>query len=99
MNKPPSQSVVDILNRIKALVSSKRVNARSFLQDFDPLRKGCIPKSKFRGGLDNMKLELSGIDIDSLEQYFCVDRELVNYNEFCNIIEQVFTNTTLDKNP
>ena len=36
------------------------------MTEHDPLRKGIIPKSKFRSALDNMKLDLSSADLDLL---------------------------------
>jgi len=69
------------------------------MYEHDPLRKGTIPKAKFRSALDNMKIELTGKDIDMLEGYFEVARDLVNYAAFVDICEQVFTVKHLEKNP
>jgi hypothetical protein len=99
MNQPAPAGVNAIMERVKATVGCKRIQARLFMIDYDPLRKGQIPKSKFRGALDNMRLDLTPADIDALESYFEVDRFNVNYSPFCDICDSVFTDNSLDKNP
>lgn len=99
MNKPPEADMNALMAKIKAIVAQKRVHTRQFLLDYDPLRKGTIPKSKFRGALDNMKIDLTPADIDMLESYFSVDWDTVKYSDFADICESVFTIHTLDKNP
>ena len=99
MNNPPTEDVETLLKRIQNLVKTKRVRAQEFMIEHDPLRKGQIPKAKFRSALDNMKIELSGFDIDILESYFQVAKDLVNYSAFVEVCEEVFTTRNLEKDP
>lgn len=99
MNNPPNESMETLLKRIQQIVKTKRIRAQEFMIEHDPLRKGTIPKAKFRSALDNMKIELTGKDIDMLESYFEVARDLVNYAAFIEICEVVFTLKNLEKNP
>jgi len=67
--------------------------------DYDPLRKGIIPKSKFRGALDNMKIDLTPAEIDMLEGLYACEWDQVNYLQFADMCESVYTDHSLDKNP
>ena len=99
MNRPLNEDMETLLKRVQQLVKIKRIRAQEFMYEHDPLRKGTIPKAKFRSSLDNMKIELSGRDIDMLESYFEAAKDLVNYSAFVEICEQVFTVKHLEKNP
>ena len=99
MNHPPDENMETLLKRIQQIVKIKRIRAQEFMTEHDSLRKGQIPKAKFRSALDNMKIELSGKDIDMLEAYFEVARDLVNYSAFVDICDEVFTLRNLEKVP
>lgn len=78
---------------------SKRIRASEFMVEHDPLRKGTIPIAKFRSGVDNMRMDLTGAEIDALQEYFLVPPDLVNYAAFVEVCEQVFTEKNLEKDP
>jgi Ca2+-binding EF-hand superfamily protein len=99
MNHYPDEDIQTLLKRVQQLVKIKRIRAQEFMIEHDPLRKGTIPKAKFRSALDNMKIELSGRDISMLESYFEAAPDLVNYLAFVEICEQVFTVRNLEKDP
>lgn len=99
MNNPPDEDMKTILQRIQLGVKVKRIRAQEFMSEHDPLRKGYIPIAKFRGAIDNMKLDLSGRDLDMLQEYFKVTDDLVNYAAFVEICEEVFTAKGLEKDP
>jgi Ca2+-binding EF-hand superfamily protein len=99
MNHPMTEDLETLMKRVQQNVKIKRIRAQEFMTEHDPLRKGTIPKAKFRSALDNMKIELSARDIDLLEQYFETAKDLVNYSAFVEICEQVFLVKHLEKNP
>lgn len=99
MNRTLNEDMETLLKRIQQQVKMKRIRAQEFMTEHDPLRKGQIPKAKFRSALDNMKIELTGKDIDMLENYFEAAKDLVNYAAFIEICEQVFTAKNLEKDP
>ena len=99
MNHPVDENMETLLKRIQLIVKIKRIRVQEFMTEHDSLRKGQIPKAKFRSALDNMKIELSSKDIDMLESYFEVARDLVNYSAFVDICEEVFTSKNLEKTP
>ena len=59
MNNPPSEDVQIVLNRIRRIVSAKRIRAEEFMREHDILRKGTIYISKFRSAVDNMRMDLT----------------------------------------
>jgi len=50
----PSEQV--ILNKIKSISKVNQLRLEEQFRDFDPLRKGSIPKNKFRGIMSILKL-------------------------------------------
>ena len=99
MNTEIPEDVVTVLKRVLQGVKVKRIRPQEFMQEHDPIRKGVIPKSKFRSALDNMKLELSAKDLDLLEAYFARGSDLVRYSEFTEACDSIFTTKGLEKNP
>mmetsp|Transcript_1268 Transcript_1268/g.135 ORF Transcript_1268/g.135 Transcript_1268/m.135 type:complete len:81 (-) Transcript_1268:256-498(-) len=46
-----------------------------------------------------MKMDLTGRDLDLLEEYFLVPPDLINYIPFVQICETVFTQPNLERDP
>jgi len=78
-----------------------RIRLLEFFQDHDILRKGYVPRQKFRNTLHIQKIVLTIPEYESLENHFQVpgDATLVNYVSFNNAIEDIFTEKDLEKNP
>ena len=87
--------------KLKAQVKKDRIRLREFFQDHDPLRKGHIIKQKFRGVLHTQKISLTNEEYENLENYYSVpsDDTKVNYIDFNEAIENIFTYKDLEKNP
>lgn len=99
MNKPPDHDIETLLQKIQHLVRVKRIRAQEFMTEHDPLRKGRIPKAKFRSALDNMRIDLSPQELQMLEDYYSDTPDLANYAAFVELCEQVFTQKGLEKDP
>ena len=69
--------------------------------DHDLLRKGSVPKSKFRGVLNAQKIQLTDAEYEMLETFFQLpnDPTKVNYVQFNEDIERIFTEKDLEKDP
>lgn len=65
------------------------------------LRKGSIPAQKFRGVLCAQKVQLTDQEYELLERHFAVanDQTRVNYVQFNEEIERIFTEKGLEKDP
>jgi Ca2+-binding EF-hand superfamily protein len=70
-----------------------RLRCGEYFQDFDPLRKGLLPKIKFRGVLSKMKLQVSEQEMVLLENQYTsqIDPDKIDYQNFLSDIEVVFT--------
>jgi len=90
-----------LLDRIKNDVKMNRLRCGEYFQDFDSLRKGLIPKIKFRGVLSKMNLNVTEEEIIQLENHYVstVDPSKIDYKNFLADIEVVFTLPNLDKDP
>jgi hypothetical protein len=86
-----------IMNQCK----KDRIRVLEFFQDHDILRKGYVPRQKFRNVLHIQKIMLTIPEYENLEKFFQVpnDPTLVNYVSFNNEIEDIFTEKDLEKNP
>ena len=87
--------------KLKAQVKKDRIRLREFFQDHDPLRKGHVINQKFRGVLHTQKIMLTNEEYELLETYYRVpnDPTKVNYIDFNEAIENIFTYKDLEKNP
>lgn len=78
-----------------------RIRLGEFLKDHDPLRKGLLEATKFRTTLYAQKIQLTTEEYTRLEDLFRdkADSRLIRYAEFNKLIEDIFTDKTLEKNP
>ena len=90
-----------LLQKVKQIVKKDRIRLLEFFQDHDILRKGYLPAQKFRGTLHAQRIDLTQAEYDRLEEHYALpsDRGLINYKNFCNELDAIFTNTALEKNP
>ena len=95
------KEITDLMFKLKAQVKKDRIRLREFFQDHDPLRKGHIINQKFRGVLHTQKITLTNEEYETLERYYAVpnDSTKVNYIEFNEAIENIFTFKDLEKDP
>jgi predicted transcriptional regulator len=74
----------DLMTKIKNIVKKDGIRLREFFQDHDILRKGYLPKMKFRNVLHAQKIQLTSQEYDRLEAAFAQsnDPSCVNYVSF-----------------
>lgn len=91
----------ELMKKIMNQCKKDRVRLLEFFQDHDILRKGYVPRQKFRNVLHIQKIMLTIPEYENLEKFFQVpnDPTLVNYVSFNNEIEDIFTEKDLEKNP
>lgn len=90
-----------LLYKLKAQIKKDRIRLGEFFQDHDILRKGTITSQKFRGVLYSQKIYLTNEEFELLEKYFSVpnDANKVNYVQFNEAMEEIFTKKDLEKDP
>lgn len=69
-NYKGSDSLNDLLFKIKSQIKKERIRLGEFFLDHDLLRKGTIPAQKFRGVLYAQKIMLTDAEYELLEKYF-----------------------------
>ncbi|XP_064635375.1 uncharacterized protein LOC135492703 isoform X2 [Lineus longissimus] len=97
----------DLMARIKHIVLTNRTRSREFFEDFDPLRTGSISKDRFRRSLASLGLnKLQNHDLtDGQFAMLCENyqdpkkRDHVCYKQFTNDLDEVFTQSNLEKTP
>lgn len=70
INFTGSKTHDDLMVKIKNQVKKDRIRLREFFQDHDILRKGVLPKMKFRNVLYAQKIALTLQEYDALENHF-----------------------------
>ncbi len=90
-----------LLFKIKAQIKKDRIRLGEFFQDHDMLRKGTVPAQKFRGVLFTQKIQLTNEEYDLLEKHYATpeDSNKINYVQFNEEIERIFTEKDLEKDP
>jgi hypothetical protein len=88
------------MEKIKSIVKKGRIRLLEFFQDHDPLRKGVVPYMKFKGVLRGQKIELTDKEYETLlNRFSTADANQVNYVDFNEDIENIFTKRGLEKMP
>ena len=82
-------------------MKKNRIRLLEFFQDHDPLRKGYVPFMKFKGVLRSQNIELTEPENDILLERFATseDSKLIDYIEFNEDIDLIFTKKGLEKEP
>ncbi len=90
-----------LIFKLKAQIKKDRIRLQEFFQDHDILRKGTITSQKFRGVLYAQKIYLTNEEFELLEKNFAVpnDPTKVNYVQFNEKMEEIFTLKDLEKDP
>jgi len=97
-----SVDVDELLGRIRHHVLVNRIRVEEFFQDFDPLRHGSIPTSRFRMGLSAMgQQHLAEVQILAIINRYADDARKGNvwWLSFFSDIDKVFTQRGLEKTP
>ncbi len=90
-----------LMDKIKSIVKKGRVRLLEFFQDHDSLRKGNVPYMKFKGVLRGQNIDLTEKEYDTLIEKFSLpdDPNMINYIDFNEDIELIFTKKGLEKEP
>jgi hypothetical protein len=90
-----------LIFKIKAQIKKDRIRLGEYFQDHDLLRKATITSQKFRGVLFSQKIYLTNEEFELLEKVYAVPNEptKVNYVQFNETIEEIFTVKDLEKDP
>ncbi|KAA6396043.1 MAG: hypothetical protein EZS28_008427 [Streblomastix strix] len=83
---------IQVMRKVKVTVLRGQICLYEFFSDFDKLRSGIILTEFFRTELSNTKIELTGPELDTLEQSFRVSPEdrRIKYLEFVHVVDDAF---------
>jgi hypothetical protein len=90
-----------LMTKVKNIIKKDRIRLHEFFIDHDTLRKGYVAAQKFRSVLHSQKLFLTTEEYERLEAHYALpkDRGLVNYVDFIEETDFIFTDKTLEKAP
>lgn len=90
-----------LMIKVKNIIKKDRIRLLEFFQDHDALRKGYVAAQKFRSTLHSQKIFLTNEEYSKLEAHFALPhaKTLVNYVDFCEDTDYIFTDKTLEKDP
>lgn len=97
----PISDLEGVLIKIKTKVSRERLRVLDFMKDYDKLRSGRMLKTSFRRALDLCGFQLKESEICILEDRYQSrkDPDYVEYTQFCDEVESIFTFKELEKAP
>ena len=82
---------LDVEKRLQAVVAKERVRIKEFFIDFDKLRKGQVGVSAFRTCLGTLNFRFAESEIQQILDKYQDHTGLVNYAQFCNNVDYVFS--------
>jgi len=80
---------VDIMEKLKAIVSERRLRLADCFVDFDKLRKGVCTMSQLRTVFTVLGIVLENREYKSLADLFCNQDHLFCYRDFCKAIDEI----------
>eukprot|EP01064_Diplonema_japonicum_P027528 TRINITY_DN3996_c0_g1_i1.p1 TRINITY_DN3996_c0_g1~~TRINITY_DN3996_c0_g1_i1.p1 ORF type:complete len:922 (+),score=250.59 TRINITY_DN3996_c0_g1_i1:75-2840(+) len=96
----PLCDIEELLEEIRSKVAKGSIRIKDFFVDADKLRKGSVPKSKFRTGLDVGGIRLDERKLCMLEERFVsASGEGVDYVAFSAEVSPDTQDRDLEKNP
>ncbi|KAJ3099126.1 hypothetical protein HDU97_003459 [Phlyctochytrium planicorne] len=95
------EELQQLMMKIKSKARTERIRVIDFMQDFDHLRHGKITRNEFRRALKVLYLDLSEVELATLETQYqnARDTNVVDYQRFSDDVESVFTAKGLEKDP
>lgn len=101
----PPQEVLDVITQVQAYIFTRRVRAKEFFLDFDPLRAGRCTPQQFLRALSSVVPILKPHDMKVLMDYYTDRREnivkpqVVCYLAFVRAVDAIFVVPDLEKQP
>jgi Ca2+-binding EF-hand superfamily protein len=106
LNKPlaptylsPHSAFEQLMMKIKIKSKTERIRVIDFMRDFDHPRTGKISKNEFRRALKVVFPYLTEDDLQILETKYEEQDGSINYGDFSDAVEDVFTKKGLEQNP
>ncbi|KAJ3666453.1 hypothetical protein Zmor_001895 [Zophobas morio] len=95
------QDIVRILAKIKGKVVKERIRVMEFLRDFDKCNQQVISREDFARGLSVCRFDLTENEMKTLMEVFAspLRRECVDYRRFSDVVEEAFTQLSLERAP
>lgn len=87
----------EVEEKLRAIVTMKRIRASEFFRDFDNLRKGTVNAGQFESALGMMNVNLAQADIQALLNKYRHPDGGIDYASFCKYVESA--PELLDKMP
>ncbi|KAH3766397.1 EF hand family protein [Pelomyxa schiedti] len=91
---PKILTIDNLLAKLQQRVISHSINTQDFFKEFDPLRRGIIPQTKFRAVLQLCGFNLTEEELYVIESHFKIDEvspiPTIDYHSFCASITPSF---------
>ncbi|CAE8617594.1 unnamed protein product, partial [Polarella glacialis] len=78
----------DLLGRLKADISSRRLRVHGCFQEMDKLRRGVCTSGQAKTVFTILQLVMDNKELAAIDRMFC-DNNKFNYRDFCNVVNEV----------
>lgn len=89
----------ELMDRLRSEVVMKRIRIKEFFRDIDKLRKGYCSADQFRRTLQLTDLQITDHQMFLLYDKYRLPDGLVNYKQFCEDIDLIWTKPGIEQNP
>ena len=99
------QPIANIIRRIQAEVTLKRIRLREFFLDFDGLRKNIVTGLQFQRVLNILGICLTESEFEEIHNVYHVDEvnnsreKRIKWMNFCDDVDAIFTTKGIEKDP
>lgn len=97
-----ASSIDATMAKIQNHIYPRRVRAKDFFKDYDPLRSGRVSSAQFVRAMSSIGVRLTDAEAEGLADHFTdgVQKpQNVNYNAFCEHVDGVFVTPRIEKSP
>lgn len=88
-----------IIIKVQRICSDRRIRIEEFMKTFDIHNTKRITKMQFRRSLDLAKIELTELELLTMENAYESENGEFSYRAFCEQVEMIFVQKGLEKNP
>eukprot|EP00746_Dinoflagellata_sp_MGD_P000018 gnl/MRDRNA2_/MRDRNA2_100039_c0_seq1.p1 gnl/MRDRNA2_/MRDRNA2_100039_c0~~gnl/MRDRNA2_/MRDRNA2_100039_c0_seq1.p1 ORF type:complete len:498 (+),score=99.14 gnl/MRDRNA2_/MRDRNA2_100039_c0_seq1:71-1495(+) len=88
--------------KIQGHIYPRRIRAKEFFKDYDPLRSGRVTSTQFVRAVASMGVRLGDTEAEALAEHFAEGVQKpqnINYSAFCEHVDGVFHTPRLEKSP
>ena len=91
--------IEDVLDRLRSYIYTHDIHPTEWFEDFDKLRSGKVTPDQFCRVLNTLGFIIQENELSDLLNNFKTTEGKINYRQFCDTIQNIFSNKDLETKP